>query len=97
MIEIQGARNRHSVLRCQDYFGGQSAYCSCSRHDDDFVQLVNNIVSSENENGAALVGEAKRIPADLSSLQTTFSQSSPSQANASSSAENSSLVGGIAR
>ena len=81
---------------CQDYFGGQSTYISRSGDNDDFVQLVNDLVSRENKNRTAFIWEAKRVPADLPALQNTFSQSSPSQPNSSSSEENSSLFGGIA-
>ncbi len=95
MVEIQGARDGHSVVGSQDYFGGQPTYCSCSRNNNDFVQSVNDVVSRQDENRTAFIGEAENIPTDLSAPQATFSQSSPSQANGSSSAENSWLVGGI--
>ena len=97
VIEIQGARDGHAIVRCQDHFGGQSPDGRCSRGDDDFVEAVNHAISGEYENWAALIGEAEGIPADLSALQATFSQSSPSQARGSTSAENSVGVGGIAR
>ena len=96
MVEIQGARDGHSVTGRQDNFRGQATYCSCSRGDNDFVQSIKYVVSRENENRPALIGEAERIPADLPALQATFSQSWPSQAKGSSSEENSSSEGGMA-
>src|SRR5260370_21757698 len=90
VIEIQRAHGRHPVIRRQDYLSRQSPNCSRRRYDDDLVQMVDDIVSRENQNGPPLIGKPKRIPADLATFQPTFSQPSASQASGSSSAENSS-------
>src|SRR5450759_5813099 len=97
MIEIQRARGRHPVIRCQDYLSRQSPNCSRRRYDDDLVQTVDNVISCENQNRPPLIGKPKRIPADLATLHPISSQPSASQASGSSSAENSSREGGMDR
>src|SRR5437879_2334259 len=97
MIEIQCARGRHSVIRCQDYLSAQSSDGSRRRHDDDLVKAVDDVISCEHQNGPTLIWKPKGIPADLAALHPRSSQPSASQASSSSSAENSSREGGTAR
>ena len=66
-------------------------------NDDNFIQVINYLVSREHQDGATLVRRSKCIPTDLAAVQPTSSQPSESQASGSSSLENSSRVGGNAR
>ena len=97
VIEVECAHCWHTVISGQDYLRRQSSNRSRSRYDNDFVQAVDEFTSREDENGPALVGKPKRVPADLAPPQPISSQPSASQASGSSSAENSLREGGTDR
>lgn len=48
VIEIQRAHCRHTVISSQDYFRRQSSNRPRSRHDDYFVQAVDDFTSRED-------------------------------------------------
>lgn len=48
VIEIQRAHCRHTVVSSQDYLRRQSSNRPRSRHDDDFVQAVDDFTSRED-------------------------------------------------
>lgn len=94
-VEVQGAPNGHAIVGRRDHFGGQATNRPRGGNDDDLVHLVNYVVSGKNQNRPRLIGEGKAVPADISTLQATFSQSSLSQVRASPSEENSVLEAGV--
>jgi hypothetical protein len=70
VIEIQRAHGWHAVLIGQDYLRRQSPNRSRSRYNNNFVQAVDEFTSREDENGPALVGKPKGVPADLALAST---------------------------
>jgi hypothetical protein len=64
VIKVQRASRRHAVLRRQHDFSRKAADRSRRGRDDDFVQPVEDLVSSEDEHGPTLVRQPKRVPAD---------------------------------
>jgi hypothetical protein len=65
VIEIQGARGGHAVFGREKDFSGDAADGACRWHHDQSVQSLGNNVSREEKDGAPLVGNRKRVPADL--------------------------------
>jgi hypothetical protein len=48
VVEIQRSHCRHTVAGGQDYLRRQSSNRPSSRHDDDFVQAVDDFISRED-------------------------------------------------
>jgi len=61
---------------------------------DDLVQVIDDFITSENQDRASFVPESKGVPTNLAALHATFSQPLASQARDSSSLENSCVLGG---
>src|ERR1041384_8344777 len=94
MVEVKCGFNGHTILRCKAQCGGQSANHARRRDDDDFIDAIDDVVPSENQNRAAFVRASKCIPTNLAAFHATFSQPPDSQASGSSSVANSTGVGG---
>jgi hypothetical protein len=59
VIEIQRTFGWHPITRRQDDLGRQSSNRSRRRYYDDFVQVVDDFTSCENQNWPSLVGKPK--------------------------------------
>src|ERR1041384_6758228 len=94
MVEVQCGLNGHTVLRCKDQLSCQSANRARRRDHDDFIESIDDVVPSQNQNRAAFVRQSKCVPTNLAAFHATFSQPPDSQASGSSSVANSTGVGG---
>ncbi len=55
VVEVQGGRCGHPIIRRQDYLARKSPNGSRCRYDNDFVKSIDDFVSREDEDGASFV------------------------------------------
>lgn len=74
MIEVQGTNNGHTLFGGEDHRGRKPSNRPCDRDHNGLIQAVDDLISREDQNGAALVRMAKRLPADFAPVYGMFSQ-----------------------
>lgn len=69
VIEVEGAGRRHAVVGGQYDLGRQPLDRSRRRDHDHLVERLDDVVASQDQDGAALVTGSEGVPAALTALQ----------------------------
>src|SRR5258708_27994952 len=65
VIKVGCAGHRHTIVRREHDLRGEPTDRSGQRRRDDLAELLDDSISSEEENGPAFVSRPKRVPPDL--------------------------------